>query len=71
MNIEPHFQGAEIVRDIVVGLSDGFTVLFALTAGLASLGDSRFPIRCACWNGQWSSRLGQLCPKQRQMLPGR
>ncbi|ORY39092.1 DUF125-domain-containing protein [Rhizoclosmatium globosum] len=44
LNIEPHFQGAEIVRDIVVGLSDGLTVPFALTAGLASLGDSRFVV---------------------------
>ncbi|KAJ3076028.1 hypothetical protein HDU98_005977 [Podochytrium sp. JEL0797] len=41
---EPHFGGAEIVRDIVVGLSDGLTVPFALTAGLASLGDSRFVV---------------------------
>ncbi|KAJ3346148.1 hypothetical protein HDU83_003353 [Entophlyctis luteolus] len=43
-HIEPHFGGAEIVRDIVVGLSDGLTVPFALTAGLASLGNSRFVV---------------------------
>ncbi|KAJ3030515.1 UNVERIFIED_CONTAM: hypothetical protein HDU68_008803 [Siphonaria sp. JEL0065] len=43
-HLEPHFGGAEIVRDIVVGLSDGLTVPFALTAGLASLGNSRFVV---------------------------
>ncbi|KAJ3083204.1 DUF125-domain-containing protein [Rhizoclosmatium globosum] len=43
-HIEPHFEGAEIIRDVVVGLSDGLTVPFALTAGLASLGDSRFVV---------------------------
>ncbi|KAI9333667.1 VIT family-domain-containing protein [Obelidium mucronatum] len=41
---EPHFEGAEIIRDVVVGLSDGLTVPFALTAGLASLGNSRFVV---------------------------
>ncbi|KAJ3125089.1 hypothetical protein HK100_010998, partial [Physocladia obscura] len=43
-HIEPHFTGAEVVRDIVVGLSDGLTVPFALTAGLSSLGNSRFVV---------------------------
>ncbi|KAJ3083202.1 hypothetical protein HDU79_002405 [Rhizoclosmatium sp. JEL0117] len=43
-HIEPHFAGAEIVRDVVVGLSDGLTVPFALSAGLASLGNSRFVV---------------------------
>ncbi|KAJ3348488.1 hypothetical protein HDU83_001310 [Entophlyctis luteolus] len=38
---EPHFASAEILRDVVVGLSDGLTVPFALTAGLASLGSSK------------------------------
>jgi hypothetical protein len=33
-----------IVRDVIVGLSDGLTVPFALTAGLASLGSSRIVI---------------------------
>ncbi|KAJ3393369.1 hypothetical protein HDU80_010721 [Chytriomyces hyalinus] len=41
---EPHFAGADIIRDVVVGLSDGLTVPFALTAGLASLGSSRFVV---------------------------
>ncbi|ORY52072.1 DUF125-domain-containing protein [Rhizoclosmatium globosum] len=41
---ELHFEGADILRDIVVGLSDGLTVPFALSAGLASLGNSRFVV---------------------------
>jgi len=31
---EKHFSGSEIVRDMVIGLSDGLTVPFALAAGL-------------------------------------
>ncbi|KAJ9123480.1 hypothetical protein QFC24_003694 [Naganishia onofrii] len=31
----------DIVRDIIIGLSDGLTVPFALTAGLSSLGSSK------------------------------
>ncbi len=31
---EEHFSGREIVRDIVIGMSDGLTVPFALAAGL-------------------------------------
>jgi VIT1/CCC1 family predicted Fe2+/Mn2+ transporter len=31
---EKHFGGSEIVRDIVIGMSDGLTVPFALAAGL-------------------------------------
>ncbi|KAI6038588.1 VIT family-domain-containing protein [Pisolithus marmoratus] len=34
----------DIVRDVVIGLSDGLTVPFALTAGLSSLGESRLVI---------------------------
>ncbi|KAF8635682.1 hypothetical protein AX15_000308 [Amanita polypyramis BW_CC] len=34
----------EIVRDVVIGLSDGLTVPFALTAGLSSLGESRLVV---------------------------
>ncbi|KAL4061945.1 VIT family-domain-containing protein [Scleroderma yunnanense] len=34
----------DIVRDVVIGLSDGLTVPFALTAGLSSLGKSRFVV---------------------------
>jgi vacuolar iron transporter family protein len=31
---ERHFMGGEIVRDVVIGMSDGLTVPFALAAGL-------------------------------------
>ncbi len=31
---EKHFEGSQIVRDIVIGMSDGLTVPFALAAGL-------------------------------------
>ena len=31
---EEHFRGSQVVRDIVIGMSDGLTVPFALTAGL-------------------------------------
>lgn len=34
----------EIVRDVIIGLSDGLTVPFALTAGLSSLGESRLVV---------------------------
>lgn len=34
----------DIVRDIVIGLSDGLTVPFALTAGLSSLGKSQLVV---------------------------
>ena len=32
---ETHFQAGDIVRDIVIGMSDGLTVPFALAAGLS------------------------------------
>src|SRR5512137_1581041 len=34
-HIEHHFTASEIVRDIVIGMSDGLTVPFALAAGLS------------------------------------
>jgi len=34
-HIEQHFRGSETVRDIVIGMSDGLTVPFALAAGLS------------------------------------
>lgn len=34
-HIEGHFESSETVRDIVIGLSDGLTVPFALAAGLS------------------------------------
>jgi len=35
MHREAHFTGSERVRDIVIGMSDGLTVPFALAAGLS------------------------------------
>lgn len=35
MHKEAHFTGSEMVRDIVIGMSDGLTVPFALAAGLS------------------------------------
>ncbi|CAH8363523.1 unnamed protein product [Eruca vesicaria subsp. sativa] len=34
-HIEKHFTAGEIVRDIIIGVSDGLTVPFALAAGLS------------------------------------
>ncbi|KAJ3323109.1 hypothetical protein HDV06_002121 [Boothiomyces sp. JEL0866] len=41
---EPHFGSAEVIRDVIVGLSDGLTVPFALAAGLATLDSSRIVV---------------------------
>ncbi|TNY23961.1 VIT family-domain-containing protein [Rhodotorula diobovata] len=38
---ERHLINPDIVRDCIIGLADGLTVPFALTAGLSSLGSSR------------------------------
>ena len=35
LHCEIHFTGDELVRDIVIGLSDGLTVPFAFAAGLS------------------------------------
>jgi vacuolar iron transporter family protein len=35
-HIEEHFTATETIRDIVIGMSDGLTVPFALAAGLSS-----------------------------------
>lgn len=40
MHTEKHFTGSQMVRDIVIGMSDGLTVPFALTAGLSGAVDS-------------------------------
>ena len=39
-HVEKHFTSGEIVRDIVIGMSDGLTVPFALAAGLSGAIDS-------------------------------
>ncbi len=36
-HIEGHFESSETVRDVVIGLSDGLTVPFALAAGLSGV----------------------------------
>jgi vacuolar iron transporter family protein len=35
MHIENHFTASKVIRDIVIGVSDGLTVPFALAAGLS------------------------------------
>jgi len=39
-HVEKHFTGSEIVRDIVIGMSDGLTVPFAVAAGLSGAIDT-------------------------------
>ncbi len=39
-HIEKHFTGTESVRDVVIGMSDGLTVPFALAAGLSGAVES-------------------------------
>jgi VIT family len=39
---ETHFTGGELVRDIVIGMSDGLTVPFALAAGLSGAVSSEY-----------------------------
>lgn len=34
-HVESHFEGSDVVRDVVLGMSDGLTVPFALAAGLS------------------------------------
>lgn len=34
-HVEKHFNSSELVRDIIIGMSDGLTVPFALAAGLS------------------------------------
>lgn len=36
-HVEKHFTASEYVRDIVIGMSDGLTVPFALAAGLIAI----------------------------------
>src|SRR5215831_2974037 len=39
-HVERHFTASEVVRDVVIGMSDGLTVPFALAAGLSGAIDS-------------------------------
>ena len=38
-HVEKHFTASDRVRDIVIGMSDGLTVPFALAAGLSGAVD--------------------------------
>ena len=40
LHAEKHFTSTDVVRDIVIGMSDGLTVPFALAAGLSGAVDS-------------------------------
>lgn len=39
-HIEEHMQSSEMLRDVVIGMSDGLTVPFALAAGLSGVAES-------------------------------
>lgn len=39
-HVEDHFTASDLIRDIVIGMSDGLTVPFALAAGLSGAVDS-------------------------------
>jgi len=39
-HVEHHFTASAVVRDIVIGMSDGLTVPFALAAGVSGAVDS-------------------------------
>lgn len=41
---EPHKGHGALIRDSIIGFSDGLTVPFALTAGLSSLGNTKIVI---------------------------
>ena len=46
-HVETHFTGSASVRDIVIGMSDGLTVPFALAAGLSGAIDNSFVVLVA------------------------
>ena len=39
-HVEKHFTGSAVIRDVVIGMSDGLTVPFALAAGLSGIANS-------------------------------
>src|SRR3954467_6954371 len=42
-HVEQHFTSSNFVRDVVIGMSDGLTVPFALAAGLSgAIANTRF-----------------------------
>ncbi len=46
-HLEKHFRASETIRDVVIGMSDGLTVPFALAAGLSGAVDSSHIITTA------------------------
>src|SRR5918912_3561481 len=46
-HVETHFTGSAAVRDVVIGMSDGLTVPFALAAGLSGAVASSFVVLVA------------------------
>ncbi|KAG7289847.1 hypothetical protein NEMBOFW57_006224 [Staphylotrichum longicolle] len=44
MHVENHTDYGDVVRDTIIGFSDGLTVPFALCAGLSSLGNTRLVV---------------------------
>jgi VIT1/CCC1 family predicted Fe2+/Mn2+ transporter len=44
VHLEQHTDHGDVVRDIIIGFSDGLTVPFALCAGLSSLGNTRLVV---------------------------
>src|SRR5205085_8297703 len=46
-HLEKHFASTQVVRDVVIGMSDGQTVPFALAAGLSGAVQSSFLVLVA------------------------
>jgi VIT1/CCC1 family predicted Fe2+/Mn2+ transporter len=46
-HVETHFTGSATVRDVVIGMSDGLTVPFALAAGLSGAVENSFVVLVA------------------------
>jgi len=44
---DSHFRGSAVVRDVIIGMSDGLTVPFALAAGLSAAVSSSFLVLVA------------------------
>ncbi|KAI4752779.1 hypothetical protein E4T52_06852 [Aureobasidium sp. EXF-3400] len=44
INTEKHITNNDLMRNFIIGFSDGLTVPFALTSGLSSLGSSRLVV---------------------------
>ena len=56
-HIEKHFTATETVRDVVIGMSDGLTVSFALAAGLsAALANTNVIVTAATDRSEPASR---------------